>query len=102
VSSTFSFKVMRFPPTEPTDDREGNFHLFCKKFYEHADLCKAVNGFVGKEVLRLVGMGIGVNCKIVDMDAWSDYISANVNDGEGTDGYFTWTQPDKLVKRAKP
>jgi hypothetical protein len=52
----------------------GDFHML-GKFPGYAEL---INNFVGKPVIEVCGHGIGVNLKLIDKEAWSEYISQHV------------------------
>jgi hypothetical protein len=89
----FKFRIIKVPsPTDP----EGDLHLFN---LDPVGLMEAVNGHVGSTVLEPCGSGLGLNLKLVDKDAWSDYISAHVDDDQGVNGEFTLTMPREKVSR---
>jgi hypothetical protein len=67
------FKVLR--------DCDGRFHLLGRS-PDHVTMMHKVNSWVGSPVLELCGSGIGVNLKVIDDDAWSDYVSAHVDDDQ--------------------
>jgi hypothetical protein len=75
----WEFSVLRVPSEA---DKDGDFHLFGKG-PDHCTPMRKINEAVGKPVVALCGGGFGVNLKIADMQAWSDYVSMHIGEVEG-------------------